>query len=335
MKEAMYWKKEKDTVHCTLCPHNCQIPDGSVGFCGVRKNIKNKLYSLVYARPATIAIDPIEKKPLYHFLAGENALSLGTVGCNFACLFCQNWTLSRSKPQEVEVTGKEEVSPEEVIRFAKEKHCRIIAYTYNEPTIFYEYMLDCAKLARKQGIKNVIVSNGYIQEEPLKELCKVIDGANIDLKSFSDNFYKRYVSGKLEPVLESLKILKKNKVWLEVTNLIIPTLNDDMKEIEEMCKWIVDNLGQIPLHFSRFYPHYKLKHIEPTPEETLVKAREIAKKYLDHVYVGNLRTKSGSNTYCPECNELLIERQWFSPTTNHLVDGKCPNCKADIGGVWN
>ncbi len=333
MKEALYWKKEKSLVHCVLCPRNCMIAEGRVGTCGVRKNKEGKLFSLVYAKPASIAIDPIEKKPFYHFMPGSSALSFGTVGCNLACQFCQNWTLSTSKPDDIE-GGGESVKPEEIVAMAKERGCKIIAYTYNEPTIFYEYMLDTAKLAKKAGIKNVIVSNGYIQQEPLKELCKYIDAANIDLKAFNEEFYSKYTGAKLQPVLETLKTLKKEGVWLEITNLVIPTLNDNFEEIEQMCKWIKENLGQTVLHFSRFFPHHRLNKLPQTPPQTLDKARKIALKYLNHVYVGNIQTDA-NNTYCPKCKKLLIERSWFAPSLNEIKNGKCPNCKKEISGVWD
>jgi pyruvate formate lyase activating enzyme len=254
------------------------------------------------------------------------------VGCNFACLFCQNWTLSCSRPDDT--VGDEIVQPEEIVAMAKQQKIPIISYTYNEPTIFYEYMIDTAKLAKKAGIKNVIVSNGYIQQEPLKELCKYIDAANIDLKAFNEDFYKKIVHGNLAPVLETLKTLKKEGVWLEITNLIIPTLNDNFEEIEQMCRWIKENLGQTVLHFSRFFPHHKLNKLPATPPQTLDKARKIALKHLDHVYVGNIQTEA-NNTYCPKCKTLLIERSWFTPSLNEIKNGKCPNCGREIIGVWN
>ncbi len=328
MKEALYWKKEKGKIRCELCPQNCLISEGKVGFCGVRKNIKGKLISLVYAKPCSINLDPIEKKPLYHFLPGEAALSIGTIGCNFACKFCQNWEISKAKPN---ISNFRIVNSEEIIKITKENNAKIIAYTYTEPTIFYEYMLDIAKLAKKEGIKNVIVSNGFIQEEPLKELVKYIDGANIDLKAFDDNFYKKYCSGKLKPVLKTLKILKNNNVWLEITNLIIPGLNDDIEQIEQMCKWISKELGKdVPLHFSRFFPMYKMDHIESTPTKTLEKAAKIAKKYLNYVYIGNV--PADDNTYCPDCNKEVISRERFS-SSNNLINGKC-SCGYKIPGVW-
>lgn len=283
MKEALFWKKEKDSIRCKLCPRTCLLKVNQVGFCGARQNIKNKLYSLVYAHPVSINLDPIEKKPLYHFMPGTKTFSLGTIGCNLNCLHCQNWQISRAEFQE-----NQEILPEDIIKHVKKNKIPSISYTYTEPTIFYEYVLETAKLAKKEKIKNIIVSNGYINEKPLKELLPYIDAANIDLKAFNEEFYKKTCFASLKPVLKSLKIIKKAKVHLEITNLIIPGLNDDMKDIEKMCKWIKNNLGNVPIHFSRFFPHYKLKNIKPTPIETLTKAEKIAKKYLINVHLGNI-----------------------------------------------
>lgn len=328
MKEAMFYKKEKDKLRCELCPQNCLISEDKAGFCGVRKNIKGKLYSLVHGKPCSVHLDPIEKKPLYHFYPGELALSIGTVGCNLACKFCQNWEISRAKPDDFLIATK---SPEDIIKEAKQNNVKILSYTYTEPTIFYEYMLDIAKLAKKEKIKNTIVSNGFINEEPLKKLVKYIDGANIDLKAFNEDFYKKNCSGKLKPVLKTLKILKNNNVWLEITNLIIPGLNDNMKEIEEMCKWISKELGKdVPLHFSRFFPCYKMQDKEPTLIETLEKAAKIARKYLNFVYIGNV--PADENTYCPNCNKIVIERRFFIANYN-LKQGKC-SCGEKIKGVF-
>ncbi|PIZ52564.1 AmmeMemoRadiSam system radical SAM enzyme [Candidatus Woesearchaeota archaeon CG_4_10_14_0_2_um_filter_33_10] len=333
MKEASYYKKLKNgNVQCFLCPKKCVIEKDSYGFCNARKNIDGKLYSAVYSNPCAVHIDPIEKKPLYHFMPGEKALSIGTIGCNLECKHCQNWTMSRAKPEGI-VTQK--ISPEEIIEIAVEKGCGIISYTYNEPTVFFEYMLDCAKIAKKKGLKNTIVSNGFINEEPLKELCKYIDGANVDLKSFNNKFYKDICSAWLEPVLESLKILKQKNVWLEITNLIIPTLNDNIKEIGKMCIWIKENLGaDVPLHFTGFYPCYKLLDIPKTSPEILKKARKIALKTgIKHSYVGNVFAAEENNTYCPKCGKLLIERSVFSIIKNNIKNSKC-SCGEQIAGVF-
>ncbi|KYK25763.1 hypothetical protein AYK26_01990 [Euryarchaeota archaeon SM23-78] len=332
MKEALYCEKLKNNlVKCELCPRFCTIKPGNLGLCGVRQNNKGKLVSLVYARPCAMHVDPIEKKPLYHFMPGARAFSIATIGCNFFCSFCQNWQISKADADDM-INRYEEVMPEKAIELCNENKCNIMSYTYTEPTIFYEYMLDMAKLARKEGIKNTIVSNGYINEEPLRELCKVLDGANIDLKAFTNDFYTKVCKGTLEPVKNTLKILKEEGVWLEVTNLVVPGLNDDFKKIEEMCKWISEELGRnVPIHFSRFHPDYKMTDVEPTSLKTLEKAKEIAQKYLDYVYLGNIGGES--NTLCPKCKAVVIRRALFG-FENRTKQGKCPKCSHKIAGVW-
>jgi pyruvate formate lyase activating enzyme len=333
MKEALYYSKAKDNlVKCELCPWLCTIKPGSRGSCGVRQNIDGKLMSLVYARPCAIHVDPIEKKPLYQFLPGARAFSIATIGCNFFCGFCQNWQISKADASGIDKEF-DEVSPEKVVELCKEENCSVISYTYTEPTIFFEYMLDIAKIAKKAGIKNTIVSNGYINEAPLRELCKYIDGANIDLKGFTDEFYKKMCKGRLDAVLKTLKILREESVWLEITNLVVPGLNDDFKKIKEMCQWISKELGRdVPLHFSRFHPDYKMTDGGPTPLETLEKAKEIAEKYLDFVYVGNVGSES--NTVCPKCKSVNIRRSMLNLLENKLVKGKCFNCKNKMPGVF-
>jgi len=334
MKEALHYEKLNDKlVRCVLCPRQCVIKPGSLGSCRVRKNIDGKLFSLVYARPCAVHVDPVEKKPFYHLLPGEQAFSIATIGCNFFCEFCQNWQISKAELDAEIIEQESELLPEQALKLCKRNECRIISYTYTEPTIFYEYMVDIARLAKKAGIKNTIVSNGYINEQPLRELCGYIAGANIDLKGFSEDFYSKSCKGSLAPVLSTLKILKEEGVWLEITNLIVPGLNDDMKQIEDMCRWIAKELGKnVPLHFSRFHPDYKLTDAEPTPIATLEKAHEIAKKHLDYVYIGNVAGES--NTYCPKCDALLIRRSMMSVLENKLKQGKCPKCKHKIIGVW-
>jgi pyruvate formate lyase activating enzyme len=333
MKEALHYSKLKNNiVKCGLCPWNCTIAPGKRGMCGVRQNQEGKLYSLVFARPCSMHVDPIEKKPLYHFLPGAWAFSIATIGCNFFCSFCQNWQISKAGADDME-KHFEEVLPEKVVELCIKNGSDVISYTYTEPTIFFEYMLDIAKLAKKAGIKNAIVSNGYINEAPLRELCKLIDGANIDLKGFTDEFYQKTCKGKLEPVLQSLKVLKEEGVWLEITNLVVPGLNDDLKKIEEMCQWISKELGKdVPLHFSRFHPDYKMTDANPTPMETLEKAKEIAEKYLDFVYIGNVGKES--NTTCPKCKSIVVRRSMMDVNENKLKNGKCFKCKNNIAGVW-
>lgn len=335
MKEAIHYKVlKKDIVQCQLCPKFCTLKDNEIGKCKVRQNLKGKLYSLVYGKPCAIAVDPIEKKPLFHFLPGSLVYSIGTVGCPMSCLFCQNYTTSQASPEEV---YSQEFTPEEIVNDAIERGCKIIAYTYNEPTIFYEFALDCAKVAKEKGIKNIMVTNGFINEKPAKELYEYIDSANVDLKSFEESFYKKICDAELKPVLNTLKLLKKMKVWLEVTNLVIPTLNDDPKMIKKMCLWIKENLGEtVPLHFSRFSPMYKLTNIKSTPIKTLLEAKKIAESLgLKYIYVGNVLDDSLNNTYCKKCNEAIIKRSsYYDLLENHVVQGKCSFCKEKIEGVF-
>ncbi|MBW2990284.1 AmmeMemoRadiSam system radical SAM enzyme [Candidatus Woesearchaeota archaeon] len=333
MKQALYYKKLKDNlVKCELCPRYCVIKADDRGQCRVRQNKQGKLYSLVYARPCSVHVDPIEKKPLYHFLPGARAFSIATIGCNFFCGFCQNWQISKDDAEDIE-HRYDELEPEKVIELCKQNDCSIMSYTYTEPAIFYEYMLEMAKIARKQGIKNTVVSNGYINEAPLRELCKVLDGANIDLKAFTNDFYKKVCKGEIEPVKKTLKILREEKVWLEVTNLLVPGLNDDFEKIEEMCKWIAKELGKdVPIHFSRFHPDHKMTDKEPTPLETLEKAKAIAEKYLDYVYLGNVGGEN--NTYCPKCKARIVQRSLFIPVKINIEKNKCVKCGQEIAGVW-
>jgi len=331
MKEAMFYKKLKDKkVQCNLCPHNCTINEDDTGKCNVRKNIKGKLYSLVYNKPCAIQVENIEKKPLYHFLPGSKVLSIGTFGCQLDCWNCQNNNISQANPEKYQIN---EVSAEEIVKLSEENNCKSIAYTYTEFTVFYEYALDIAKLAKKKGIKNVIVSNGYINEKPLKELCKYIDGANIDLKSLDNNFYKKYCGARLSPVLNSLKILKEKKVYFEITNLIIPEMNDKKKDIERLVKWINENLGNVVLHFSRFFPMYKLQDKNETSIKTMEIASKIGSKYLDYVYLGNIGKEN--NTYCKKCKKLLIQRKGYDIGRINIKKGKCTGCSNKITGVWS
>lgn len=287
MKKAIYFKKlGNKKVQCELCPKNCIILEGKTGFCSARKNIKGDLYSLVYGNPISIHIDPIEKKPLYHFLLGTDVLSFGTIGCNLNCKFCQNFDISRAKFEDF---NYEKITPQQIVELAMKNKCKSIAYTYNEPTVFYEFALETAKIARKKGIKNVIVSNGFINKEPLQKLAEYIDAANIDLKSFSEDFYKSLCSASLKNVLESIKILKNAGAHIELTTLVIPGKNDSVTEIEKIAKWIKENIGQETVyHLSRFFPMHKMQDVEVTPVETLKKLEKIAKKYLKFVYLGNI-----------------------------------------------
>ncbi len=335
MKEAQFYKKLKEnTVQCQLCPHYCSLKEGEIGKCKVRKNIRGTLYSLSYEHPVALNVDPVEKKPLYNYLPGVRTFSIGMAGCNLSCKHCQNSDMSQKSPEEL---PSSRVNAEEIVRQAKEMGCPIIAYTYSEPLVSYEYMLDIAKLAKKQGIKNVIVSNGFINPQPLKELCKHIDAANIDLKSMNNEFYEKICEARLAPVLESLKMLKQEGVWLEITNLIIPTLNDTEEDITKLIDWTLNNLGgKTPIHFTAFYPQHKLSHLPLTLPIILKKARKIAlEKGIKYVYTGNVVDEEGNHTYCPKCGSLLIKRSLFSTTENNIKEGKCFSCNEKIEGVWN
>lgn len=332
LKEAKYWEKiREDIVRCRLCPHECILKNNQLGLCKARKNINGTLYALTYNKPVAINIDPIEKKPLYHFFPTSSIFSIGTAGCNFSCLNCQNWQISQFSPIDIKSYN---LSPQEIVNMAIENKCNSIAFTYNEPTVFYEYMYDIAVLAKKKGLKTVIVSNGYINEKPLLDLIPYLDAANIDLKNFSDSIYRTLNGGTLHPVLNTLKILKQKGVWLEITNLIVPTYTDDLNMIEQMVKWLVDNgFSNTPLHFSRFFPAYKLSHLSPTPIDKIKKAVEIAKKAgIKYVYEGNILQEE--NTICPKCGYVLIERYGYNVKITGLKDGKCDRCGMVIDGVW-
>jgi len=334
LKEASFYTKlDNKNVQCQLCPRRCFIPPGKRGYCEVRENREGTLYTMVYSKPVAIHLDPIEKKPLFHFLPSTSAFSVATAGCNLSCKFCQNWEISQARPEEVEYF---DITPEALVERAVASGSPTIAYTYTEPTIFYEYMLETAKLARAKGIRNIMHSNGYINEEPLRQLAKYLDAADIDLKGFSDEYYAKFTEGTLDPVLRSLKILKEAGVHIEITNLILPGYNDDEASIRKMCLWIKENLGpDVPLHFSRFFPMYKLTSLNPTPLATLEKARQIAMDSgLRYVYIGNLVGNPAENTYCPRCKKLIIERKGYFVLQNKIRDGKCSFCQEEIAGVW-
>jgi pyruvate formate lyase activating enzyme len=332
--DAMYWKElEGKLVQCQLCPNMCVLPDLGRGRCGVRINLDGKLYSLVYGKPVAVHVDPVEKKPLSHFLPGTPILSIATAGCNLGCLFCQNWQISQAKPED---TRHSDLSPKELVEYAKKNKIPSIAFTYTEPTIFYEYMLDTAKLAKKNGIKTVMHSCGYINPKPLKELLQYMDAANIDLKGFSEEFYQEMSFGRLQPVLETIKTIKKEGVWLEISNLIIPGKNDDPVMIRKMCRWIKKNVGpDVPVYFSAFHPNYKMKNIPPTPVKTLEIAYKIAKEEgLNYIYIGNVYGHLLEDTYCPKCGEIVIKRKGFRISENNLKNGRCKYCGKKIDGVW-
>jgi len=329
MKEAMFWKPLEGTVvQCLLCPRECRIADGEKGNCRVRKNIGGILYSLNYGLIVSTAIDPIEKKPLFHFFPGSDILSIATVGCNFHCKFCQNWDIS----QPDAIIG-EEMTPQDVVDIAIDRGIKLIAYTYTEPTIFFEFAYDTAKLAHKRGIKNVFVTNGYISQEPLKKIAPYLDAANIDLKSMKDTFYQKLCGVKsVGPVLEMIKLMHKLKIHIEITNLLIPGRNTSEAQIAELCRWVADLDKRIPLHFSRYFPVYKMT-VGPTPVKVLEAAYDTGKKEgIEYVYLGNVQAGK-ENTYCPSCNALIIERDAGKRLKQNLNKGKCTKCGYNIYGA--
>jgi pyruvate formate lyase activating enzyme len=322
-------------VSCELCPRACVIPEGAAGDCRVRVNIDGKLRATTYGRPSALHVDPMEKKPLFHFYPGSQVFSIGTAGCNLHCLNCQNWQLSQRGGEEMEETYQ--ADPATLVEWAMQRDCRSIAYTYSEPVIFYEYVYDSSELARAAGLKNIFVTAAYINQAPLRRLCRVLDASNADLKAFDDAFYRRTNSGTLKPVLDALVILREEGVWLELTNLLIPTLNDDLAMIRRMALWIRDELGAgTPLHFSRFHPMYRMRNLPPTPTETLERARQEALAAgLQYVYIGNLFGHDAESTFCPRDGTKLVSRSGYQLTQYHLTaDGRCPTCGDSIPGVW-
>ncbi len=330
---AKWWEAaENGKLLCTLCPRYCTIGDGQAGFCYIRQNINGTLYSTGYGRPTGFAIDPIEKKPLNHFFPGTDVLSFGTAGCNLGCKFCQNWSISKARLDDVQSTN---ASPEDVIKLAKKYNTPSIAFTYNDPVIFGEYVIDISKIARQEKINSVMVTAGYIDKNARKDVFKYIDAANVDLKAFTERFYNKLAFAHLNDVLETLIWLKKETdIWFEITTLLIPDENDSEEEIKNMCEWILQNLGdEIPLHFTAFQPHFKMSHKQPTPASTVKKACNIAKNLgIKYCYVGNIHDHEMQNTYCPKCNSILIERDWHTIKVNNLVKSKCANCDVQLPG---
>jgi pyruvate formate lyase activating enzyme len=331
--EALYYVPTPRGLKCQLCPNECTIKEGETGDCRTRVTEDNTMYSIVYGNPCSVHVDPIEKKPLFHFKPQSRAFSVATAGCNLACLNCQNWTISQKSPKD---TRNYDLMPKDLVASALKNNCDSIAYTYSEPIVFYEYMIDSAKIAHKNGVKNVMISAGYIKERPLRDLCPHIDAANIDLKSFSEDVYMRLNAGSLDEVLNTLKVLKEEGVWLEITNLVVPEWTDDLDMIGKMCNWLYENgFKNTPIHFSRFTPMYKLKHLPPTPVSVLEDARNIAlESGLNYVYIGNVPGSEGENTYCPNCKKEIINRRGFYIQESHVKSGKCEFCGESIAGVW-
>ena len=324
---------DKLRVHCQLCPKQCELENDTRGPCRVRENREGQLYSLAYGNPALVQEDPVERKPYFHVHPGSRALSISTAGCNLNCKFCEVWDMALVAPEEVYAY---DMPPQSVVAHARACGVRALSYAFGEPTIFYEYMADVAAEAKEAGLLNLLHTAGYIQPEPLRELSSMIDAANVDLKSFDPEFYQKVVGGELEPVLDTLRLLREEGVHLEITNMVIPTLNDDDATIRRMCRWIVDELGEdVPLHFARFYPLYKLSALPRTPVSALDRARRIAMEAgLDFTYIARVTGHEGENTFCPDCGELLIERVGYVVGEIHLEDGRCRYCGREIPGKW-
>ena len=322
-------------VQCELCPKLCLIQPGQSGECRVRINIDGVLRTVVYGYPCSIHIDPVEKKPLFHFLPGSKILSIATVGCNLHCKNCQNWEISQANPEEGNIPAYN-CPPERLVAETNKYQCPSIAYTYTDPIVYYEYTYDSAKLAHEAGIRNVLVTAGYINEQPWKKLLQYVDAANIDLKAITEDFYREVCSATLKPVQNALIVAKASEILVEVTNLVIPTLNDEPEQMRELSRWIKMNLGaDTPLHFSGFYPRYQMRNLPATSLRTLETARKIAmEEGLNYVYIGNVASREGQNTYCPGCKKLLIERSGYTILKNRLRFGRCPDCSKEIYGVW-
>lgn len=321
-------------VKCLLCAQGCVIREGDRGRCRARMNVKGELRSLVYGRPIAVHVDPIEKKPFYHFLPGSEAFSLATAGCPLHCKFCQNWELSQIKPEDQPIAY---VSPEQVTRGARERRSPVIAFTYNEPTVFTEYLLDIARLAKKEGRRSVLISCGFMNEAPLAEMCASLDAIKIDLKGYSPDFYRKVCGAELKPVLRSIKQVAKSRAHLEIVNLVVPTLNDSDKMMKDLCNWVAGELGpDVPIHFTRFHPDYQLLNLPPTPVKTLERAREFAMaRGMRYAYVGNVPDHPGNHTYCPRCRKVVIRRSSFFINEIQMKNGRCVFCGEKIAGVWS
>lgn len=333
-KEAMLWEPVDDKrVHCYLCAHECKIAESKFGVCGVRQNIDGVLHTLVYGQVIAANVDPIEKKPLYHYLPGSRSFSVATIGCNFKCPFCQNWQISQTSAKDLTAVGGRYLPPEQVVEKATEHGCLSISYTYTEPTIFFEYCYDIARLAREAGLGNAFVTNGFMTKQALDAIRPFLDAANVDLKSFSETYYRNHCKARLQPVLESITYMKQIGIWVEVTTLVVPGENDSESELGRIAGFLADLDRDIPWHISRFHPDYRFTDHGPTPLETLRKAKEIGEKQgLRYVYLGNVM--EDADTRCFKCNETVLERHYMGLRKLKLRDGRCPKCGALISGVW-
>lgn len=334
VREAQFYEKlPHKKIRCKLCPRECVIDDRERGYCGARENRGGTYYTLVHSRVVSAHIDPIEKKPFFHFLPGTMAFSLATAGCNVNCKMCQNWEISQVRPEQVRATY---LPPRDLAAIAKQSRCRAIAYTYSEPVIFYEYVMDSAEAGHALGLKSAVVTGGYIEQEPLKKLCERVDAIKVDLKGFTQKFYTEVVNGELKPVLDALVSMRRRGIWTEIVYLVVPTLNDSDAELRSAARWVRTELGpDVPLHFTRFHPEYLLKNLPVTPLKTLERAKSIGDaEGLNYVYIGNVPGHPAENTYCPKCRRPVVERTGFMISGIHLRSGKCEYCRQTIAGVW-
>ena len=333
--QAEYYRKlGKQRVRCLLCPRECEVGPAERGFCGVRENREGEYYTLVYGRAASVNVDPIEKKPLFHVKPGSPVFSFATAGCNLACKNCQNWQLSQSRPEQVPAV---DLPPAKLVEAARDQGCTLIAGTYSEPIVFAEYMLAVAREGNKRGVRSTMISAGYISRQPLVDLCRELAAVKIDLKSMRDGFYRDNCAGTLKPVLDSIELIRKQKVWLEIVYLVVPTLNDSEREIRDLARWVKGHVGtDVPLHFSRFYPQYRLKNLPPTPYETLSRCYQIARaEGLHYVYVGNVPGSPAESTYCPKCGKRLVHREGYRVSEIRIKRGRCQYCQQIIPGLWS
>ncbi len=328
-----YDKLDNKMIQCKICPKKCRVGDTERGFCGNKENHGGTYYTLAYGHPCSANVDPIEKKPLFHYLPGTKALSISEAGCNFDCKFCQNWQISQVRPEQVRGY---DLTPDALAGYAVRSGSESIAYTYGEPVVFYKYMYDCAVAGRREGVRSVMISNGYINPEPMRALCKVLDAVKIDYKAHTEEYYAKTCLGHLEPVKNTLILLKDVGIWFELVYLLVPTLNGEPGEIREMADWLMENVGpDVPLHFSRFHPTYKLKNLQPTPLSMLETARNICMEHgMNYVYIGNVPGHPAESTYCPKCGNVVIGRYGYRITKNNLKDGRCASCGNSIPGVW-
>lgn len=334
MVEARYYEKlPYRKIKCKLCPRECVIDDRERGYCGVRENHGGTYYSLVHSRICAAHVDPVEKKPFFHFAPGTLAFSVATAGCNVNCRMCQNWDISQVRPEQVHAVR---ITPRDLVELARQSHCPSVAFTYSEPVVFYEYMTDAARAAHAAGIRSIVVTGGFIQEDPLRELCRYVDAVKVDLKGITEKFYKEVVNGELKPVLNALVTLRKQRMWTEIVYLVIPTLNDSDQEFRDLARWVKSELGtDIPLHFSRFHPEYLLKNLPVTPLKTLERAKAAADaEGLHYVYLGNVPGHPAESTYCPNCRRAVVERAGLAVQAIHLKKGKCQYCGQAIPGIW-